>query len=82
MEIALRQLLADDSVHERTREVFRRVAVNGEKPEDVGLSLGVSRNAVDQMKSRMMARLKDLVKALEKTDEEERRNGRWHRRLP
>ena len=81
MEIALRQLLADDSVHERTREVFRRVAVNGEKPEEVGLSLGISRNAVDQMKSRMMARLKDLVKALEKADEEKRRHGRWHRRL-
>jgi RNA polymerase sigma factor (sigma-70 family) len=77
-EIALRQLLADESVHERTREVFRRVAVNGEKPEDVGLSFGVSRNAVDQMKSRMMARLKGLVRALEEADGEtlaKRRRG-------
>ena len=63
-EIALKQLLADDSVNNRTREVFRRVAVNGEKPEDVALSFGISRNAVDQMKSRMMARLKKLVGAL------------------
>jgi RNA polymerase sigma factor (sigma-70 family) len=66
MEIALQQLLADESVHARTREVFRRVAVNGEKPEDVGSSLGITRNAVDQMKSRMTLRLKELVRALEK----------------
>ena len=68
MEIALKQLLADESVHARTREVFRRVAVNGEKPEDVGSSLGITRNAVDQMKSRMTLRLKELVRALEKAD--------------
>ena len=68
MEIALQQLLADESVHARTREVFRRVAVNGEKPEDVCSSLGITRNAVDQMKSRMTLRLKELVRALEKAD--------------
>lgn len=68
MEIALQQLLTDESVHARTREVFRRVAVNGEKPEDVGSSLGITRNAVDQMKSRMTLRLKELVRALEKAD--------------
>ena len=67
-EIALRQLLADKSVHELTREVFRRVAVNGDRPEDVASDFGITRNAVDQMKSRMMARLKELVTALEKAD--------------
>ena len=69
LEIALQQLLADSSIHERTRIVFARVAVNGEKPDDVAASLGIERNAVDQMKSRMMARLKELVAALEKADE-------------
>ena len=68
LEIALQQLLADSSIHERTRIVFARVAVNGEKPEDVAAAFGIERNAVDQMKSRMMARLKDLVAALEKAD--------------
>lgn len=72
MEIALQQLLADESVHARTREVFRRVAVNGEKPEAVGSSLGIARNAVDQMKSRMTLRLKELVRALEKADGNDR----------
>ena len=68
LEIALQQLLADSSIHERTRLVFARVAVNGEKPEDVAAAFGIERNAVDQMKSRMMARLKELVVALEKAD--------------
>ena len=68
MEIALRQLLSDESIHERTRLVFARVAVNGEKPDDVAAAFGIARNAVDQVKSRMMARLKELVEALEKAD--------------
>ena len=67
-EIALRQLLADDSVHARTREVFRRVAVNGDSPEDVASDFGITRNSVDQMKSRMMTRLREFVSALEKVE--------------
>ena len=65
-EIALRQLLADGTVHARTREVFRRVAVNGEKPEDVASDFGITRNAVYQMKDRLMTRLRGFVAALEK----------------
>ena len=67
-EIALRQLLSDDTVHARTREVFRRVAVNGEKPDAVASDFGITRNAVDQMKNRMMSRLRDFVAALEKVE--------------
>ena len=48
--------------------MFTRVAVNGEKPDDVAAAFGITRNAVDQMKSRMMTRLKELVAALEKAD--------------
>ena len=73
-EIALRQLLADKSVHELTREVFRRVAVNGEDPEEVASDIGKTRNAVYQMKDRMMTRLKGFVAALEKVEAEQ--NGR------
>jgi len=73
-EIALRQLLADKSVHELTREVFRRVAVNGEDPEEVASDIGKTRNAVYQMKDRMMTRLKGFVAALEKVETES--NGR------
>lgn len=68
-EIALQQLLADNAVHGRTREVFRRIAVNGEDVKTVAQSFGITRNAADQMKSRMMARLRELVADLEKVDD-------------
>ena len=65
-EVALQQYLADETVSARTRQVFARVAVNGEKPEAVAAAFGIARNAVDQIKSRAMARLRALVKALER----------------
>ncbi len=66
MEIALQQLLADESIHGRTKQVFKRIAVNGEKPEDVARSFGLTRNAVDQMKNRMVAKMRTIVAELEK----------------
>ena len=66
VEIALRQLMNDESIHSRTRQVFLRVAVNGEKPDDVAAAFGIERNAVDQIKNRMMPRLQKIVAALEK----------------
>lgn len=65
LQIALRQLLADESVQERTKQVFVRVAVEGEDPAAVAAAFGVDRNAVDQMKSRMTRRLRELVAALD-----------------
>ncbi|MBR2920227.1 MAG: sigma-70 family RNA polymerase sigma factor [Kiritimatiellae bacterium] len=70
LEIGLRQLLADDSISDRTKEVFMRVAVNGEKPESVAEAYGITRNAVDQMKARMKDRLQKLANALIKVDDE------------
>ena len=67
-EVALRQYLADGSVKDRTKQIFVRVAVNGESPEAVAESLGMKRNAVDQIKSRAMERLRGLVRALEDAD--------------
>jgi len=66
VEIALRQLLNDESIQSRTRQVFLRVAVNGEKPDDVAVAFGIERNAVDQIKNRMMPRLQKIVADLEK----------------
>lgn len=63
--IALGQFFADESVQQRTKEVFKRVAINGEKPEAVATAFGMTRNAVDQVKARTTARLKELVNALE-----------------
>ena len=66
VEIALRQLMNDESIQSRTRQVFLRVAVNGEKPDDVAVAFGIERNAVDQIKNRMMPRLQKIVADLEK----------------
>lgn len=70
LEIALQQLLADESINDRTKQVFVRVAVNGEKPESVAESFGIARNAVDQMKARMKERLRELANMLMKVDDE------------
>ena len=64
MEAALEQLLEDDSISARTREVFRHVALMHEPPEDVARQFGITRNSVDQTKSRMIARLAGLVAAM------------------
>ena len=66
VEIALRQLMNDESIQSRTRQVFLRVAVNGEKPDDVAVAFGIERNAVDQIKNRMMPQLQKIVADLEK----------------
>ena len=70
LEIALQQLLNDESIRQQTRQVFLRVAVNGEKPEEVAAAFGIKRNAVDLIRSRMMTSLRSLVAALEKADGE------------
>ena len=68
LEIALRQLLADDSILERNRLIFRRVAMDGERPDAVAEAFGVTRAVVDQVKKRLTDRLRALVKALERID--------------
>ena len=65
-EIALRRLLADQRVQPQTKEIFKRVAIHGEKPETVATDFGLTRNAVDQIKDRTIRRLKALVAELEK----------------
>ena len=63
-EIALQQLLADPSIHDRTKQIFIRTVIREEKPEAVAAALGVSRNVVDQQKRRTLAKFKALVTAL------------------
>ena len=64
-ELALRQFLADDSIADRTKRIFERTAINGESPEAVASAFKMTRHAVDQAKSRAMARLREIVKKLE-----------------
>ena len=62
--VALRQLLSDSSIHDRTKQAFVRTAIKGESSDVVAESLGVPRNTVNKMKSRMLATLRDLVDRL------------------
>ena len=62
--IAVRQLLADETIQDRTKQVFHRVVINHESPDAVADSFGIKRNAVDQMKSRMMTKLREIVESL------------------
>ena len=63
-QVALKQLLADETIHDRTKEAFVRTAIKGESIEQVAESMGVVRNTVDAMRSRVMAKLQDLVERL------------------
>ncbi len=67
-EIALGQVLSDDSVQNRTKQIFVRTAVNNEKPEAVAKAFGVSRNVVDQAKRRMIEKMRGIVAQLEAVD--------------
>ena len=60
-EAALAQFMADPGISARDKEIFRRVALRGESPEDVAGIFDIKRNDVDQIKARMVAKLKELA---------------------
>jgi RNA polymerase sigma factor (sigma-70 family) len=64
MNAALEQLLSDESINARAREVFRHVALMHEPPAEVAAAFGISRANVDQIKRRMVQRLSTLVAAM------------------
>lgn len=59
-ELALAELLADTSIHDQTKQIFIRTAINGERPDSVAAAFGVTRNSVDQTKNRMIAKLRQI----------------------
>lgn len=63
-EVALQQLLADESIQDRTKQAFIRTAINGESIEAVASSMGVKRHAVDAMRSRTLDKLRGIVERL------------------
>lgn len=64
MNAALDQLMADETISARNREIFRHVALLHEAPEDVARQFGLTRNNVDVIKNRLLARLTALVDAM------------------
>lgn len=64
LQTAVEQLLSDDSIAPRNREVFRHVALMHEPPENVAAQFGITRNNVDQIKRRLLDRLSKSVAAM------------------
>ncbi len=66
--VALGQLMGNPRLGARSKQIFLRVALRGEKPQTVADSLGVARGLVDLTKKRMKERLRDLVERLKEAD--------------
>ena len=64
-DMALKQLLADEAIHERTKQVFLRLVVEGEKPEQVAEAYALPYNTVVKMKARLVKQLRGIVKDLQ-----------------
>ena len=65
LEIAMLQLLANKQISDKSKQIFQRVAVDGQSPESVAAAYGTSRNNVDKIKSRMLVRLREIIRGLE-----------------
>lgn len=63
-EIALQQLLADQSIYERSKQIFTRLTLGHEAPQKVADSLGVPYATVVKVKERMLKRLRASIKAM------------------
>ena len=64
-EAALRRVLADTTIQSSTKIVFRRVVQLGEPVETVAADLGLTANAIYQIRDRMKKRLAEEVAKLE-----------------
>ena len=65
LEIAMRQILDDDNIPDKSKQIFQRLTVDGVSPDEVAVAYGTSRNNVYKTKSRMIARLREIVRTLE-----------------
>ncbi len=65
-EIAVRQLLNDETIAAQTRDIFRSLVLRHEDPTAVAEKFNVSRNNVDQIKNRMIKKLRAIVERLKK----------------
>ncbi len=65
-EIAVRELLNDETIATQTRDIFRALVLRHEEPATVAEKFSVTRNNVDQIKNRMIKRLRGIVARLKK----------------
>ena len=64
VEAALEQLLANTSINQRNREIFRHVVLLHEPPEEVAQQFGISRGNVDVIKKRMIEKLSAIATSM------------------
>lgn len=69
LEIAIRAILDDGGIPEKSKQIFQRLTVDGVTPDEVANAYGTSRNNIDKTKSRMIARIREIVRALEDVDD-------------
>jgi RNA polymerase sigma factor (sigma-70 family) len=69
-ETAKNLFFADESIADRTKRIFERIAIKRESPEAVAAAFKMKRHAVDQAKCRAMSRLREIVEELESVDNE------------
>ena len=67
--MALRRVLADPTIRSSSKIAFRRYAILGEPAARVAADLGISVNALYQIKNRLTERLTAEVRTLEAEDE-------------
>ncbi len=65
VNIALSELNNNPNIHELTKIIFKEIAIEGKKPEEVAEAHGIKRNAVDQIRARMVAQLKKIIASLD-----------------
>ncbi len=68
LEIAIRELLADPAVADRSKQVFVQVALEHRRPIDVAEAFGITRNSVDQIRSRLTIKLRKIISNLDSAD--------------
>jgi len=64
IDLIIQGLLVDTTFKAQTREVFRRIAVDGESPQSIADDMGLARSVVDNMKARMMRKFKRCANAV------------------
>lgn len=66
-KVAIHQVLHDKSTSVRDREVFKRT-IGGESPESVAKAFGITRNNVDQIKARIMRKVREVADKLNQAE--------------
>ncbi len=65
-EIAVRELLNDGTIAAQTRDIFRALVLRHEEPSAVAEKFDITRNNADQIKNRMIKKLRTIVERLKK----------------